>query len=260
MVEVFIVGLPALFLGSIAFLGYICWSLRPRQREGISMRTQVRATFAALLFAVGFAVIAAPAAQEDPLTVLRAERSKYGAQLDTAQAGALLDATASRLGNGWGLLRKTGGNRCPQPGTGIDVSCDWLVNRNTGLGCDALGSGPDNENGGHTGPSNPQWCAGDPFDKGNWVAPTGGTTPPPPPPPPDTEVMRLLVEMNRHQQEIMTQLDQIARAISAIDAAARLSRIEDDVNAIRNKAEQPVVFPPYTGRVLGQPFTLTPKK
>ena len=137
-----------------------------------------------------------PAAQQDPLTVLREERAKFGAQIDTTQAGIILDATASRLGNGWGLLRKNGGNNCPQPGTGVMISCDWLVNRNTGRGCDSLGSGPDNENGGHTGPANPQWCPGEPFDTSAWVAPTGNVTnPPPPPPPPNTDIARLLAEM-----------------------------------------------------------------
>lgn len=200
--------------------------------------------------------MAVPRAQQDPLTVLREERAKYGAQLDTAQAGALLDATASRLGNGWGLLRKNAGNNCPQPGTGVMVSCDWLVNKNTGRGCDALGSGPDNENGGHTGPSIPQWCGGDPFDTSAWVAPTGSpSNPPPPPPPPGTDIAKLLAEMEARQQVILQQLDQITRALQALDQQGQ--HVDSTLEDIKNR---PIVFPPYSGRVLGQPFTLRPVK
>jgi hypothetical protein len=155
--------------------------------------------------------------QNSVLDVLRAERAKYGPQLDTTQAAALLDAVASKLGGGWGLLRKTGGNRCPQPGTGVDVSCDWLVNKDTGTGCDALGSGPDNENGGHTGPSTPQWCGGDPFDRNAWVAPTGGgATPPPPPPPPPPPSGAATAELQ--QQQLLALLQIIQRLDAQLEA------------------------------------------
>lgn len=200
-----------------------------------------------------------PAAAQDPLTVLRSERAKYGAQIDTTQAGALLDAVASKLGDGWGLLRKTGGNRCPQPGTGVDVSCDWLVNRDTGLGCDALGSGPDNEAGGHTGPATPQWCPGEAFDKSAWVKPTGGSiTPPPPPPPPDLETARAISALSVKIDQLAQQLDGLARFVAnQPDLRSTIDDLRAEINALRSK---PVIFPVYKGRVLGQPFTLTPQQ
>ena len=208
-----------------------------------------------LALALAFLVPLSAFAQT-PLSVLQAERAKYPALINQTQAGQLLDAVASRLGGGWGLLRKPGGNRCPQPGTGIDVSCDWLVNKDSGLGCDVLGSGPDTDN---SGPANPQWCGGDPFDRNAWVAPTGSTPPPPPPPPPDTEVLRAIANLSARLTDLGSQIDQLTRLVT--NGTPELVRAIDDlraeVNALRAK---PITFPVYKGRVLGQSFTLTPQQ
>ncbi len=116
--------------------------------------------------------IAAPARAQLPnvLGDLQAERAKYPATISAAQAGELLNAVAARH-PGFGLLRKDGGNRCPQPKSGTTVSCDWLVHRPSGLGCDVLVSGPDSDPPAN-GPATPTWCNGEPFDVSRFVEPT----------------------------------------------------------------------------------------
>jgi hypothetical protein len=167
------------------------------------------------------------------LADLRVERAKYPPTIDAAQAGELLNAVAwKHKAEGFGLLRKDSGNRCPQPSSGVSVSCDWLVNVNTGTGCDVLGSGPDSDPPAN-GPAIPQWCAGDAFDKTRFVTPVeaGGPPPPPPPPPPGTEAatadlqraqLALLLQIATQQQQQLeaqrVQMEQLAAAIRDLKA------------------------------------------
>ncbi len=141
-------------------------------------RSYVITTLLALMFT-------APAAAQMPnrLGDLQAERAKYGATLSAPQAGELLNAVAWKLrGEGFGLLRKDGGNRCPVPNSAVTIACDWLVHRPSARGCDVLVSGPDSDPPAN-GPATPTWCAGEPFDVARFVEPVDpGTTPPPPPP------------------------------------------------------------------------------
>jgi len=77
----------------------------------------------------------APETVSDTLVRLR---GNYG-QLTPATAAELLNAVAwAHRAEGFGLLGKAGGDHCPQPFTGTPIACDYLVNRNTLRGWDAL--------------------------------------------------------------------------------------------------------------------------
>ena len=123
-------------------------------------------------------------------------RATYPGELDQRQAGELLNRVAWALrGEGFGLLRKDGGNRCPVAGLSVAVACDWLVHMPSGTGCDVLGSGPD-ENA--PGPSTPTWCSGEPFDRSRFVAPVEpGGGPPPPPPPGGSDLAPVLERLDK---------------------------------------------------------------
>lgn len=115
-------------------------------------------------------------------SVLQEERAKFGAQINQAEAGLVLDRTAWRIRTmGFGLLKKTGGNRCPVPGSTVTVSCDWLLHQPSHTGCDVLIDGPSATT---TGKATPTWCAGEPYTA-TFVPPSdpGGVTPPEPPQP-----------------------------------------------------------------------------
>ncbi len=166
------------------------------------------------------------------LSVLQAERAKYPATINAQQAGELLNAVAFALrAEGFGLLRKDAGNRCPIPNSSITVSCDWLVHRPSGKGCDVLGSGPDSDPPAN-GPATPTWCGGDPFDVSKFVEPTAPSNPPPPPPPPASsaasaelqqqQIVLLLQIVTQQQQQLQALADQnqaIVRGLAELKAA-----------------------------------------
>lgn len=127
----------------------------------------------------------------DRRAVLEELRSGYGSTLTHQQAGELMARLAFRLkAEGFGLIRKDGGNNCPVPNSAVRVSCDILLHRPTSTYCDVLVSGPDTlENGAlQPGPSMATWCAGTPGDMANFFSPPdpGGTTIPTPTPTPPT--------------------------------------------------------------------------
>lgn len=75
-----------------------------------------------------WAVLSAVPAHAQPslLASVQVERDKYGPAMTPAQVASLLNAVAwTHRAEGWGLLRKTGGTRCPLGDTFI--SCDILV-------------------------------------------------------------------------------------------------------------------------------------
>lgn len=107
------------------------------------------------------------------LSDLQTERAKYGTELTHSDTGKLLNAVAwKNKDTGWGLLEKTSGNRCDQPG-GPTISCDWLVHAPSGLGLDVLIDAPGTKDDGTlaTGPANPTWHDGCYFEANKWVAP-----------------------------------------------------------------------------------------
>lgn len=65
---------------------------------------------------------------DDLLPTLQAFRADYPTPMSSAQQAELLNRVAfQHRTEGWGLLRKLGGSRCPAP-QGVDVACDILVN------------------------------------------------------------------------------------------------------------------------------------
>lgn len=174
--------------------------------------------------------------------VLDEERAKFGATLTHEEAGRLLNTVALRLkAEGFGLLRKDAGNRCPVGS--LSVSCDWLVHQPSGTGCDVLIDAPGTEADGTqvSGKGTPTWCAGNPVDLTKFVPPQGAVTPPEPPTP-DPTLPVLLAQIQ-----------------------AKLAELEAAIRAIPPCTVPTVAFPDYTGTIkvpyLGSaPVTLSPKR
>ncbi|MGH9312283.1 MAG: hypothetical protein ACRD1S_03695 [Vicinamibacterales bacterium] len=83
---------------------------------------------------------AAPAfAQTSLLPTLVRIRSEYPTPWSSlAQIGEYLNRVAwEHRAEGWGLLRKTGGTRCPAP-QGVEIACDILIHQPTQLHFDVL--------------------------------------------------------------------------------------------------------------------------
>jgi len=81
-----------------------------------------------LLLTLAVVSWAAPgAAQTSLLPTLERLRAEYPTPMSPAQLGEYLNRVAwEHRAEGWGLLEKGGGNRCPAP-QGVDVSCDMLI-------------------------------------------------------------------------------------------------------------------------------------
>lgn len=79
---------------------------------------------------VAFLSAAAPAAAQNGIAEVLADvglaRSLYQAPLSKAQLSEML-ARGLASHPGWMLLRKSGGNVCPTPYPGVEMSCDWVV-------------------------------------------------------------------------------------------------------------------------------------
>src|SRR5688572_9224361 len=70
-------------------------------------------------------------AQTDLLPTLERIRDEYPTPMSHPQLAEYLNRVAwEHRGEGWGLLLKPGGNRCPAP-QGVDVACDILVHAPT---------------------------------------------------------------------------------------------------------------------------------
>lgn len=81
-----------------------------------------------LLIGLGIWLCATPVlAQTSLLPTLERIRLEYPTPMSPEQHGEYLNRVAWEHRNeGWGLLRKDGGNRCPAP-QGVYVACDILV-------------------------------------------------------------------------------------------------------------------------------------
>ena len=92
-----------------------------------------------ILIALTITLCAAPAlAQTSLLPTLQRIRREYPTPMSQAQLGELLNRVAwEHRGDGWGLLRKMSGNRCPTP-QNVPVSCDFLFHLPTLHGYDVL--------------------------------------------------------------------------------------------------------------------------
>jgi hypothetical protein len=121
-----------------------------------------------------------------------AERAKYGATMTNDECVALLNAVAwKNRGEGWGLGKKTSGNRGRRR-DGVECTVDGLVHRDTMTFVDALKDAG--------GRSEPAWQVAPNPSNRPWVAPldpdpsSAGITAPPPPPAADLTELRTAVE------------------------------------------------------------------
>jgi FG-GAP-like repeat len=89
--------------------------------------------------AAALVLAAVPAvAQTSLLPTVQRVRQDYPAIMTAAQKGELLNRVAwEHRAEGWGLLQKTSGTRCPAP-QGTDVACDILVYAPTAWHFDVL--------------------------------------------------------------------------------------------------------------------------
>jgi hypothetical protein len=77
-------------------------------------------------------------AQTSVLSTLERFRAEYPTPMSPSQLGELLNRVAwEHRAAGWGLLRKTGGSRCPAP-QGVEVACDILIHAPTIIHYDVL--------------------------------------------------------------------------------------------------------------------------
>lgn len=90
--------------------------------------------------------------QPSLLPELTARRALYGTPMSPEEIGDLLTQTAASQ-QGWALLRKDAGARCPAMGT--FVACDYLVHISSGQGFDVLTD--------WEGAAKPVWNRGDSF-------------------------------------------------------------------------------------------------
>jgi hypothetical protein len=92
-----------------------------------------------ILIGLTIALWAAPAlAQTSLLPTVQRIRRDYPTPMSQSDKAELLNRVAwEHRAEGWGLLRKTGGNRCPAP-QGVDVACDILVHAPTAWHYDVL--------------------------------------------------------------------------------------------------------------------------
>jgi hypothetical protein len=99
------------------------------------MEIEVRRT--AICFII--ALWAVPAtAQTSLLPTLQRVRAQYPTPMTGPQKGEMLNRVAwEHRAEGWGLLRKTGGTRCPAP-QGVEIACDILVYSPTAWHFDVL--------------------------------------------------------------------------------------------------------------------------
>lgn len=219
---------------------------------------------ARLIVVIILSLGALPAAAQTAAQDLVTARARFGPLVSRGEIGIILNEVAwKHRAEGLGLLVKPNGNNCPQPGTGVRVSCDWLVNLVTHRGGDVLAAATNDDF--SPAPGLPQNSKMDEaFDETAFLPPvepmggTGGTVPSTPPPPPDLEAARAIADLSRRIDAMAEQLDALARAVAnAPDIRDQLSAVTEQLIALKTR---PIEFPTYRGRVLGQPFTLTPQK
>jgi len=147
------------------------------------------------VLALALTLLACPAFAQTPFDTLKQLRTEYPTPMAPSQLGEMLNRVAwAHRAEGFGLLRKDGGSRCPHP-AGVFISCDILVSTVTGNHYDVLID--------QDATAEPTWrdvgpCVLGPSsgcEMSRFLAPTqpsGPVTPPPPPPPPITELAVLL--------------------------------------------------------------------
>lgn len=198
------------------------------------------------------------AAQSSILSDLQTARAAHcSASCSPAQLADILNDVAwLHRDEGVGLLAKPSGNSCPQPTTGILVSCDFLVSRPLGLGADVIG---DSDGAARVGFSR----FSESVDLSRFVAPVAPTSSVPPsssgggvPTCPATDLSTVLGKLDA----LAARLDALASSQADLKPALEQS-LTAQIDLLRaDLRDRAVAFPSYRGKVLGQAITLVPVK
>jgi hypothetical protein len=152
-------------------------------------------------------------AQGTLLADLQVARATYPTPMAPTQLAALLNEVAwAHRAEGWGLLRKTGGNRCPRR-DGVEVSCDFLVYQPTAQGWDVLIASDTD--------AIPSWQGPYPIAIADFVAPIDPGLPPEPEPIPVIDFTPVLSAL------------EMARVSTATAIAESEQRIRADLADLR---------------------------
>lgn len=203
-----------------------------------------------VLLVVACLCVASPlAAQSVLLADVQAERAKIpSATVSGAQIGQILNAVALKhVNEGWRLMKKSSGNHCSQPITGIAISCDILLHPPSGHWVDALSDAE----GDGTGVAAPTWgdhANGDmaqqllPVDTSGSPVPVPVPVPVPPPAAIDFSPVTSYIER--------TYLDLKAEAAAS---AARDTALAVKVQAVYDKPSlvEDILKSPYLYTILG---------
>lgn len=148
-------------------------------------------------------------AQTSLLPTLQSVRPRFPTPMSPAQLGEFLNTVAwQHRADGWGLLRKDGGNNCPSPAT-VLVSCDFLVHAPTATGFDVLIASETE--------AVPTWAGPFPIEPARFVAPTDPLTVSQPAIPPAA----------------VTQLDRVEEKLDAVSVSLEAHRAES--RKVRNQ-------------------------
>lgn len=164
---------------------------------------------------------------------LIASRVLYPTPMAPAQVSEML-SRALIVHPGWQLLRKDGGSACPTPYTGVQVSCDWIIDVPGGWGYDVLadveGAGrltwSDGVPNGAGIQTVPAWPVGGPQQPQEPQTPIGGPVTP--------DVIRAIV--SSEVDKIYAQNERIFAALQNLDdmntnaILGRLDKLQEDIN------------------------------
>ena len=171
-----------------------------------------------LLIIIGLCLVTSPAlAQNSLLPTLQQVRGEFPQDWSHEDRGMFLNKVAwIHRAEGWGLLHKPGGNKCPTQ-QHVDVSCDYLVYKPTMQGFDVLS----NE-------TVPVWQLGDSFitQPERWIPPVAAEIVPPDAPGPvptqPTELLQRVITI----EQVVADIRQQNMEHEILDAAERVKAQE----------------------------------
>jgi hypothetical protein len=160
----------------------------------------------------------------------------------------------------WGLRRKPTGTHATRPSDGEPHSTDVVMWKDDGKVVDVMS---DRDAGWSSNPDDfqpiDQWLQ--PLPEG--ADPGTGTAPPPqppPPPPPPVDLTAVLQKLRDLDEHVAALRDELAN--QAGEVRREVAELREQVITIGSHPVvlPPMVFPSYSGKVLGQAFTLRPVK